>query len=52
MSVEGFSDTETLMELPEEREYFIAVYLQDVTKLTGILSRTKSSGLFAGLDLY
>ena len=33
VSVEGFSDTEQLMELPKEKEYFIAVYLQDVTEL-------------------
>ena len=33
VSVEGFSETERLMEMPEEKEYFIAVYLQDVTEL-------------------
>ena len=33
VSVEGFSETEQLLELPAEREYFIAVYLQDVTEL-------------------
>ena len=32
VSVEGFSETEQLLELPAEREYFIAVYLQDVTE--------------------
>ncbi len=48
VSVEGFSDTEQLMELPKEKEYFIAVYLQDVTELNRISERTKSRGWLPG----
>ena len=33
VSVEGFSETEQLLEIPEEKEYFIAIHLQDVTEL-------------------
>ena len=33
VSARGFSEREQVLELPEEKEYFIAVYLQDVTNL-------------------
>ena len=42
VSVEGFSDTEQLMELPKEKEYFIAVYLQDVTELNRTIREMKN----------
>ena len=35
--VEGFSNSEQLLEMPEEKEYFIAVYLSDVTELNTAL---------------
>ena len=47
--VEGFSETERLMEMPEEKEYFIAVYLQDVTELNQYIKANEEQRLVAGL---
>ena len=52
VSVEGFSETERLMEMPEEKEYFIAVYLQDVTELNQYIKANEEQRLVAGLDNY
>lgn len=49
ISIAGFSKTESLMELPEEREYFIAVYLQDVTELNKYIKANEEQRLVAGL---
>ena len=49
MSVEGFSETEQLLELPAEREYFIAVHLQDVTELNRYIKENEEQRLVAGL---
>lgn len=49
VSIAGFSKTESLMELPEEREYFIAVYLQDVTELNKYIKANEEQRLVAGL---
>ena len=49
VSVEGFSDTEQLLQLPEEKEYFIAVYLQDVTELNAYIRENEEQRLVAGL---
>lgn len=49
VSVEGFSDTEQLLQLPEEKEYFIAVYLQDVTELNVYIKENEEQRLVAGL---
>ena len=49
VSVEGFSETEQLLELPAEREYFIAVYLQDVTELNQYIKENEEQRLVAGL---
>lgn len=49
VSVEGFNETERLMELPGEREYFIAVYLQDVTELNKYIRSTEEQRMVAGL---
>lgn len=49
VSVEGFSETERLMEMPEEKEYFIAVYLQDVTELNQYIKANEQQRLVAGL---
>lgn len=49
VSVEGFSETEQLLELPAEREYFIAVYLQDVTELNRYIKENEEHRLVAGL---
>lgn len=49
LSVEGFSETERLMALPGEREYFIAVYLQDVTELNWYIRSAEEQRMVAGL---
>ncbi len=49
VSVEGFNSTEQLLELPEEREYFVAVYLQDVTELNRSIKQNEEQKLVAGL---
>lgn len=49
VSVEGFSETEKLLELPEEKEFFIAVYLQDVTELNRYIKANEEQRLIAGL---
>lgn len=49
VSEEGFSETEQLLELPAEREYFIAVYLQDVTELNRYIKENEEQRLVAGL---
>lgn len=49
VSVEGFRETEQLLELPAEREYFIAVYLQDVTELNRYIKENEEQRLVAGL---
>lgn len=49
VSVEGFSDTEQLLELPPEKEYFIAIHLQDVTELNSYIRENERQRLVAGL---
>ncbi|MEF9941173.1 MAG: DHH family phosphoesterase [Lachnospiraceae bacterium] len=49
VSVEGFSDTEQLLQLPEETEYFIAVYLKDVTEINSYIRTNEAQRLVAGL---
>lgn len=49
VSVEGFAETEKLLEMPEEKEYFVAVYLQDVTELNRYIKENEQQRLVAGL---
>ena len=49
VSVEGFSETEQLLEIPEEKEYFVAVHLQDVTELNRYIRANEEQRLVAGL---
>ena len=49
VSVEGFAETEKLLEMPEEKEYFIAVYLQDVTEPNRYIKENEQQRLVAGL---
>ncbi len=49
VSIEGFSETERIMEMPEEKEYFIAVSLQDVTALNRCIRENEQQRLVAGL---
>lgn len=49
VSVEGFNETERLLSLPGGREYFIAVYLQDVTELNQYIRANEEQRMVAGL---
>ena len=49
VSVEGFSETEQLLQIPEEKEYFIAVSLNDVTELNSYIKENEEQRLIAGL---
>lgn len=49
VSVEGFSETEQLLEIPKEKEYLVAVYLHDVTELNKSIKENEEQRLIAGL---
>ena len=49
VSVEGFSETEQLLQMPEEKEFFIAVYMQDITELSSYIRENEEQRLVAGL---
>lgn len=49
VSVEGFSETEQLLQLPEEKEYFIAVHLKDVTEMNAYIKANEQQRLVSGL---
>ncbi len=49
VSLEGFSDQEQLLQIPQEKEYFIAVYLRDVTELNSYIRENEDQRLTAGL---
>lgn len=49
ISVEGFSDTEEVVKMPEGREYFITLYLNDVTELNSYIKENEDQRLIAGL---
>lgn len=47
--VEEFAEKEPLLKLPAEKEYFIAVHLQDVTELNHYIRENEEQRLVAGL---
>lgn len=49
ISVKGFSDSEQLMEMPTEQEYFIAVHMQDVTERNEYIRANEEQRLVAGM---
>lgn len=49
VSMEGFSDTEDVLQIPREKEYFIAVYMTDVTELNAYIRENEDQRLIAGL---
>ncbi len=49
VSVEGFSEAEKLLQIPREKEYFIAVYMKDVTELNAYIRANEEQRLIAGL---
>ncbi|MEG0108514.1 MAG: hypothetical protein RR705_06660 [Lachnospiraceae bacterium] len=49
VSIEGFSETEQLLELPNDQECFIAVYMRDVTDINEYIRENENQRLIAGL---
>lgn len=49
ISVAGFSDTEDVVQIPQEKEYFITLYLNDITELNSYIKENEDQRLIAGL---
>ncbi len=49
ISLEGFSESEPMLQIPKEKEYFIAVYMRDVTELNSYIRENEEQRLIAGL---
>lgn len=49
VSVEGFTETEQLFRLPQKKEYFIALCLNDVTDMNELSRENENQRLVAGL---
>lgn len=49
VSMEGFSETEQVLQIPREKEYFIAVYMTDVTELNSYIKENENQRMIAGL---
>ena len=49
ISLEGFSESERMLQIPKEKEYFIALYMRDVTELNSYIRENEDQRLIAGL---
>ena len=49
VSLEGFSEAEQLLQIPSDKEFFIAVYMKDVTELNSYIKEIEDQRLIAGL---
>lgn len=49
ISLEGFSESERMLQIPKEKEYFIALYMRDVTELSSYIRENEDQRLIAGL---
>lgn len=49
VSAEGFSDTEEVVQMPEGKEYFVTLYLNDVTELNSYIRENEDQRMIAGL---
>lgn len=49
ISLEGFSESERILQIPKEKEYFIALYMRDVTELNSYIRENEDQRLIAGL---
>lgn len=49
VSLEGFSQKEELLQIPEDEEYFVAVSMQDVTELNAYIRENEDQRMIAGL---
>lgn len=49
ISLEGFSESERMLQIPKEKEYFIALYMRNVTELNSYIRENEDQRLIAGL---
>ena len=49
ISLEGFSESERMLQIPKEIEDFIALYMRDVTELNSYIRENEDQRLIAGL---
>ena len=49
ISLECFSESERMLQIPKEKEYFIALYMRDVTELNSYIRENEDQRLIAGL---
>lgn len=49
ISLEGFSESERMLQIPKEKEYFIVLYMRDVTELNSYIRENEDQRLIAGL---
>ncbi len=49
VSLQGFSEKEELLQIPEEEEFFVAVSMQDVTELNAYIRENEDQRMIAGL---
>ena len=49
ISLEGFSESERMLQIPKEKEYFIELYMRDVTELNSYIRENEDQRLIAGL---
>ena len=49
ISLEGFRESERMLQIPKEKEYFIALYMRDVTELNSYIRENEDQRLIAGL---
>lgn len=49
VSLQGFSDKEKLLQIPEEEEFFVAISMQDVTELNAYIRENEEQRMIAGL---
>ena len=49
VNLEGFSEKEELLQIPEEKEFFVAISLKDVTELNAYIRENEDQRMIAGL---
>ena len=49
VSMKGFSNSERLLHIPADQEYFIALYMRDITELKSYMQENEEQRLIAGL---
>ena len=49
ISLEGFSESERMLQITKKKEYFIALYMRDVTELNSYIRENEDQRLIAGL---